>query len=102
MLLVEIGLAGWAFRKGWRWRVLLPIGIAFAAAFLIGMGAAAGGGSANAAKPLLALMDIGLIVVLAIMSGRAPVARETSRSAIHAPEVPPDPESVHVFGQNAV
>jgi len=101
MVLLEIGLAVTAFRKGWRWRVLLPVGISFAAALLIGMGAGAGGGSAQAVMPLLALMDIGLIVVLGVMTGRAPVARVAS-SATATMQPATEPEAVHVFGQNAV
>ena len=72
MLLIEIGLAVAAFRRGWRWRVLWPFAAAYAAAFLVGVGIAAGGGTAEGIAPVAVLLEIALLVSLVVMASRAP------------------------------
>ena len=72
MLLIEIGLAVAAFRRGWRWRVLWPFAAAHASGFLVGLGMAAGGGSADGIAPVALLLEIALLVSLVVMASRAP------------------------------
>ena len=72
MLLIEIGLAVAAFRRGWRWRVLWPFAAAYGSAFFVGVGIAAGGGSAEGIAPVAVLIEIALLVSLVVMAVRAP------------------------------
>jgi hypothetical protein len=87
MLLLEIGFGVFAFRKGWRWRVLWPAGAGFVLAVMIGMAAAAGGGSPRDAAPISVLVDVAIVAALGLMAMRAPAARPADRGL----PVPADP-----------
>jgi hypothetical protein len=84
MLLLEIGFGILAFRKGWRWRVLWPAGAGFVLAVMIGMAAAAGGGSPRDAAPISALVDVGIVAALGRMAMRAPLARPAAGPPVRA------------------
>jgi uncharacterized membrane protein YfcA len=78
MWLIEIGLAIAAFRNGWRWRILWPIGAVLGWAFLMGMAVGATGGSAKLALPMFFLGDVALIAALGVMARRPPSTASTS------------------------
>ncbi|MEM4723418.1 MAG: hypothetical protein QXP01_00225 [Candidatus Hadarchaeum sp.] len=61
-----------AWRKGWRWRVLLPWGVAVVSAILLGAGVAASGGEAEDVRGLAVLLELGMLGALVFMACRAP------------------------------
>ena len=87
-MVLEIWFAIKAFKNGWRWRVLAPCGIGFATAVLAGMAVAAGGGSPVDARPILLLVDVGLVVALGVMARRAPEAAAAPSSTGAAQAAP--------------
>ena len=77
VLIAEIILTVVAWRRGWRWRALLPTGVCSLIGILAGLGT---GGSPEALESALLplLMIEGLaIIVLIVMAAHAP--RETVR-----------------------
>lgn len=71
MLLIEIILTIFVWRKGWKWRSLLPVGIAFLAGILIGMGAGMAGGNIDNIGPAV-LLDLFAIIALIVMLVKGP------------------------------
>jgi hypothetical protein len=72
LLLVEIGLTVAAWRRGWRWWALLPVGGGMVLAVLLSMTVGASGGSVAQAKPVFLLLDIISIGTLIGLVARAP------------------------------
>jgi len=66
LLIIEIVLTIFAWRKGWKWYSLIPVGIAAGAGFFIGLGIGYAGGSASVFNGVI-VFDILAIVALAIM-----------------------------------
>jgi hypothetical protein len=89
LLIAEIILVITAWRKGWRWRALLPVVIAFGVAVLMGVAVGAGGGSIDSASPLFTLVDIGLVITLIAMVRRAPAAVQPARAPVVIPASDP-------------
>lgn len=89
LLMVEIGLTVAAWRKGWRAKALLPLGILMAVAFLMGLAAEGSGGSIEAVMPLLLLLELACIGVLIRLAMRAPrfIASPTRAEAHVATEI---------------
>lgn len=74
-LALEIYFGVKAFKNGWRWRVLIPAGIAFVTVLLIGVATAANNGDVLDAFPLALVVEVGLIAVLAGMASHAPASQ---------------------------
>lgn len=71
-MIVELIVTILAWRKGWRWRVLLPWGVAVVSAILLGAGVAASGGEAEDVRGLAVLLELGMLGALVFMACRAP------------------------------
>lgn len=67
MLLIEIILTIFVWRKGWRWISLLPIGIALFIALFMGFGIGVSNGDVNEAIGLGFILDVLAIIALIIM-----------------------------------
>ena len=65
LLIIEIVLTIFAWRNGWKWLALLPIGIAFAVGFFIGYGVALSGGTTDISS--VVFLDIIAVIALIIM-----------------------------------
>lgn len=63
MLLIEILLTVFVWRKGWNWFSLIPVG----AAFLIGAIVGLTGGVQAASNPGIILIDVMAVIALIIM-----------------------------------
>ena len=80
MLIVVAILTVLAWRRGWRWKALLPVGlgvtIMFTLGILVGLSVKASGGSFNQVDGLITglgvLGDVAMIIALAIMISKAP------------------------------
>jgi hypothetical protein len=72
LLLVEIGLTIAAWKKGWRAKALLPVGVSLVLGLLFGIAIGLGGGTIEAAFPAAVLVDLVTIGVLITMVRRAP------------------------------
>jgi hypothetical protein len=90
MGLIEIWLTVAAWRKGWRWRALLPFGGAFALMFLVGVGVASGGARVGDVRPLGLMSDLLVIGVLAAMIKHAPKSSPAQAATpLHLDAAPP-------------
>jgi hypothetical protein len=67
LLILEIILTIFAWRRGWNWLALLPVGIVLALAFLIGLSVGASGGDASTVIGIALILDISAIIALVIM-----------------------------------
>lgn len=79
--ILEIIFTAKAWRKGWRWRALLPMGIGLGASLFIGMATGAGGGSIEQALPIFVLLDLGVLGSLIAMATRSPRADHSPASS---------------------
>ena len=87
VLLLEIILTVTSWRKGWRARALLPLGVTMTVGFVVGAVIAATGGSAPALHPLYLLADVPCLGALAFLTSRAPGSSEAQVST-HADGLP--------------
>ena len=74
LLIAEIVLTVLAWRKGWRARALLPVGITFPTALVVGLLITLAGGPEHAPVLVGMLLDVVCVVVLIAMLVRAPTA----------------------------
>jgi uncharacterized membrane protein YfcA len=72
MLFIEIALAVAAWKRGWRWRALLPFAAAYAVAFVVGAAVGAGGGAFEPALPVFFLIEVALVIALVLLARREP------------------------------
>jgi hypothetical protein len=72
MLIIEIILTVFVWKKGWKWMALLPLGGALFIGFLIGLGIGASGGSVDDVSGLAVFIDVAAIVALIIMLIKGP------------------------------
>ena len=81
LLIVEILLTVAVWRKGWKGWALLPVGIAWGIAFLIGMAVGAAGGIVDDLIGPCLLLDVMVIVALIVMRVHAPNKVQGDRRA---------------------
>ena len=72
MLIIEFILTIFAWRNGWRWKALWPVGIALLIGICVGFGIGAAGGSLNGPMPSLAFVDFCAIIALIVLVVRKP------------------------------
>jgi len=81
MLIAEIILTIFAWRNGWRWYSLIPVGLggflAFTAGFAIG---ASGGSTAN--MGWVAIFDVAAIIALIVMVSKKPKSSTTETKTL--------------------
>ena len=95
LLIIEIALTVSAWRKGWRARALLPLGIGMLLAAFVAMVAASAGVSPEAITGSLILFDLAAVLVLIFMSAKAPRSADVK-------EAPPAAENTQADGLTAV
>jgi uncharacterized membrane protein YfcA len=78
MLIIEIILTIFAWRKGWKWLSLIPLGAALLLGLLMGFFVGASGGDLNAAKGLAIFLDLLAIVALIVMVSKKPASAMNS------------------------
>jgi hypothetical protein len=76
MLIIEIILTIFVWRKGWRWWSLLPAALGLLIGFIIGYGIGVAGGDITAATGTSLLIDVGVIIALIIMLVNGPKPKE--------------------------
>lgn len=72
MLIIEIILTIFAWRKGWKWLSLLPMGIGIFLGLSIGFGVGASGGDKDSIDEIGFLIDILVTGVLIYMVSKGP------------------------------
>lgn len=82
LLILEIILTIFAWRKGWKWLALLPVGIGFTLGLIIGFATGVTGGNVNDIKPLAFVLDIIVFIVLIIMNVKGPKTTELPQTPI--------------------
>ncbi len=98
LAILEIIFTVAAWRKGWRWRALLPIALPVLVGFILGLSVASSGGSVQDAQRLveeiqgfaifLELVCLGALIVMTIRGPRAP--QKTQEVEYHYQTVPPE------------
>lgn len=81
-LIAEILLTIFAWRRGWRWLALLPVGIVLAIGFFIGVGIGASGGSINDIKGGYVIFDILAIIALIVMVSVKPKSKKVTEENV--------------------
>lgn len=64
MLIIEILLTIFAWRKGWGWKAIIPTASAFGIGVLVGASVVASGGVLS---PAIVLVDVAAIIALIVM-----------------------------------
>jgi hypothetical protein len=72
LLIAEIILTIFAWRKGWKWLSLIPLGTGMFTGFLIGFAVGSSGGNLDAARGVGVLLDFVIIGVLIYMVIKGP------------------------------
>lgn len=67
LLILEVILTIFAWRKGWKWLALLPVGIVLILGLLIGFSIGISGGDVAPTTGIALFLDISTIIVLIIM-----------------------------------
>ena len=67
LLIAEIILTIFAWRKGWRWIALIPLASVLIFGFIIGFGVAASGGDISSINGLTTMLDIIAVVALILL-----------------------------------
>jgi len=78
LLIAEILLTIFAWRKGWRWYALLPMAVCLAVGLLIGIGVGASGGDPSGASGLGIILDLIATGILIYMVSKGPKPKETT------------------------
>lgn len=76
LLVAEIILTTFAWRKGWKWLALLPIGIGLLIGFFMGFGVGASGGNVDSIKGVSFVLDVIVVIVLIVMNVVGPKSKE--------------------------
>ena len=64
MLLIEFILTFFAWRNGWKWLALIPVGAAFVIGFFVGVNVGLTGGEIS---PDIIIIDVFVIIALIVM-----------------------------------
>jgi uncharacterized membrane protein YfcA len=78
MWIAEILLTIFAWRKGWKWSSLLPMGIGLITGVSIGFLVGANGGDENSVRGIGFLIDLLVIGVLIYMISKGPKTKAVS------------------------
>ncbi len=83
LLIVEIAMTVWAWKKGWAGWALMPLALCIAAGFAIGVALGASGGTVEDLGALPLLLDGLCIVSLGVMGahGRKAAPQQTRQEA---------------------
>lgn len=74
-IIIEIVLTVFAWRNGWKWRSLIPLGVVTFIIFFIGFGVGLSGGDSSLV-PSFAILDLAAIIALIIMIVKKPKSLE--------------------------
>lgn len=72
MLIIEIILTIFAWRKGWKWLSLIPVGAALLLGLLIGFSVGSSGGSVESVNGFAFFLDLLVIIALIVMNVKDP------------------------------
>lgn len=75
MIIIEIILTIFAWRNGWKWLSLIPMGSAILIGFFIGLGAGMSGGDSSSLVGLF-MFDIAAIIALIVMVSKKKISNE--------------------------
>ena len=86
-IIIEVVATVMAWRKGWRWRALLPGGLSVVLGFTIGIVVTASGGNIDDYIGLCAIFDLLALGVLVFMNCRTPKHVHEDRTSREHPEL---------------
>jgi hypothetical protein len=76
LLIAEIILTYFAWKKGWRWWAILPVALCVVIGLILGIGIASSGGSVNDLPGVAVILDIVAIIALIVMVSIKPKSLE--------------------------
>ena len=95
LLILEIALTVAAWRKGWRFRALVPLASAWVISFLMGASVGLAGGTIDKLAPLLILLELTCTGVLIALASRSPRGAHVLPSVAPLRAIEP-PQPAHV------
>lgn len=76
LLIAEIILTIFAWRKGWKWLSLIPMAAALFIGLLLGAGIGASGGDPMSVKGFGVFLDIVAVIALIVMVTKSPKSQD--------------------------
>lgn len=86
LLIAEIVLTIFAWRKGWKWFALIPLVGVLCLGFLLGMAVGASGGSVESVTGFSVVLDIMAVIVLIILNVKGPKSTEINNVPVDTKE----------------
>jgi len=80
LLIAEIILTVFAWRKGWRWWALAPMAITLLIGFFMGVGIGASGGDIDSVRGISIVFDILATIALIVMVTKGPKTNEVEET----------------------
>jgi uncharacterized membrane protein YfcA len=76
LLIAEIVLTIFAWKRGWRWYALIPMGLCLIIGFIIGLSIGASGGSINDIPSVSIVLDVIAVIALIVLCSIKPKSNE--------------------------
>jgi len=80
LLVAEIILTIFAWKKGWRWWALVPVALALLIGLFMGMGVGACGGDVDSVRGISIVLDVLAIIALIVMVTKGPKTNEVKET----------------------
>lgn len=80
LLIAEIILTIFAWRKGWRWWALVPVALALLIGLFMGMGVVASGGDVDSVRGISIVLDVLAVIALIVMVTKGPKTSEVEET----------------------
>lgn len=80
LLIAEIILTIFAWRKGWRWWALVPVALALLIGLFMGMGVVASGGDVDSVRGISIVLDVLAVIALIVMVTKGPKTSEVKET----------------------
>jgi hypothetical protein len=76
LLIAEIVLTIFAWKRGWRWYALIPLGLCLLIGFILGASISSSGGSINDLNGASVVLDVIAVIVLIVLCSVKPKSTE--------------------------
>jgi len=80
LLVAEIILTIFAWKKGWRWWALVPVALALLIGLFMGMGVGASGGDVDSVRGISIVLDVIAVIALIVMVTKGPKTNEVEET----------------------
>ena len=80
LLIAEIILTIFAWKKGWRWWALVPMEFALLIGLFMGMGVGESGGDVDSVRGISIVLDVLAVIALIVMVTKGPKTNEVKET----------------------